>query len=366
MIQAAVQLQQFEGNDTIIDAIGDKIAKIFEPIKDKDFTKTIDDIIYYSNGLIEDKKTGDKLIIKSWTPVSKVKSDDKASISITKTYDFTFISDNKTHKNGDYVRYKPIEQSLIALQMTRLANKASKRKLSCAMTSYGCTQTTLVSLLKQLQSADLMLKENAAYELFEKKIPNNYYAMNYRNYAFYTHLRGCDQLLRILNDPLNTTSNGMFGYIKDDICLQGIEVYKQLNGPNIITTNEYGRCYDENAADTITIDAIKKVIFQPNNYVETSLPMSIVRDTAIMFDNFTNCGRKEKPSISDLQYFVSNLITIYNALKEIPKNTMVYKILVCSGIIDPEYTPEYKYILTKEVEIIDSENINTVEYREIS
>ena len=250
--------------------------------------------------------------------------------------------------------------------MTRLANKTSRRKLSCGLKTWQHCGISFVEMLKKLQSIDIVAKENAVAQLFEAKMSNHYYVRDSQNYEFFSYLRIASELISILKDPNNMTPNNMFGYIKDEACLKGIDVYLKLNGPNILGSAK-GRYYDDSSKETVTIRTIQKTIFHPDNYVDTSLPMSVVTDLDAMYDDFTQYTRKEKPSVSELQDFLEKLIVVYNELSKIPKDTTIYKMLVNSNVIDPTYKPEYKYLLERSVEIIDAnDNIETVEYREIN
>ena len=129
LIESVRKLSSLPDCDNIVSELTSKIEKLFNDVIEKDYSKTLGNIVYYPNGLMQNKKTGDATIASPWLSSTEVKEKKKKSL-----HDFNFFKDTTLYYElRNYSKY-PIKTKTTRywnlasyLSKIEIANKISEK-----------------------------------------------------------------------------------------------------------------------------------------------------------------------------------------------------------------------------------------------
>lgn len=240
LFDSIVSLRYASGCEDIISELTNRIENLLKDIDEKECTKTIDNIIYYPNGLIKNTKNGEAIVASPWTPSTvlkdKVKKKEKHSFNL-------FNNTALGYQMKNYIK------SLRSRDCIKIHRYTYNTDLSSFLAKIELNNTISDKDKDLLGITHVNLNDFAAYVEFLKEFFKNF---NCNTNGMYFTDKNCEEILSIYdtldpdgrNDYPMAFSYSYYNRNKNSLLLQ-IEDYITCNCNNFIDFNFNSLLYDK-------------------------------------------------------------------------------------------------------------------------
>lgn len=281
LFESIKKLSSLSECDDIISELTLKIEKLFKDVDEKDYSKKIDDVIYYPNGLIENKKTGEAIIASPWLSSTEIKEKKKRTL-----HGFNFFKDTTLYYElRSYAKY-PIKR------------KSTKR-------------WNLSSYLSKIELANsISEKDKKILKIKDDEINNPYILGKYL----------CD-----IADLFRKRF-----YLTDKNCKDLLLIYDTLspNGENDYY-NYYGHYHNNNLYEQI------------NDYLQKECTSVIPFNIDSLTENLRRryyCSSEKLDTPEKRKHYIKLLVDFYNVIYNIPEENF-RKAMIKLKVIKEGYIP---------------------------